>query len=86
MAWKIEFTPAALRQLKKIDPENGRRILVFLRTEITNDPRSRGKALKGALRKFWRYRIGEYRVLVRIEGDKLLVLVVRVGHRKEIYR
>jgi len=86
LTWKIDFTPAAVKQIKKLGPENGRRITGFLRDNISNDPRSRGKALKGALREFWRYRVGNFRVLVRIEEQRLLVLVVRVGYRKEVYR
>ena len=86
MTWQIEFTPAAAKQLKKIGPENGRRITDFLRKNISNDPRSHGKSLKGTLRDFWRYRVGTFRVLARIEKQKLVVLVVQVGHRKDVYR
>lgn len=86
MTWQIDFTPVAAKQLKKIGPENGRRITKFLQDNICNDPRQQGKALKGALREFWRYRIGDFRVLVRIEEKRLVVLIIRVGHRREIYR
>ncbi len=86
MAWRIEFTPAAAKQLKKLDPEKGRRITRYLQENICSNPREQGKALKGALREFWRYRVGNFRVLVRIEDDKLVVLVIRVGHRRNIYR
>ena len=86
MTWKIEFTPAAAKQLRKLGPENGRQITGFLRKNISKDPHSQGKALKGDLRVFWRYRVGNFRVLARIEEQRLLVLGVRVGHRKEVYR
>ncbi len=86
MSWKIEFTPAAAKQLKKIGPENGRRIIGFLQGDIRSNPRKRGKVLKGALREFWRYRIGDCRVLARIEDDRLVILVINVGHRREVYR
>jgi mRNA interferase RelE/StbE len=86
LTWRIEFTPAAAKQLKKIGPESGRRITEFLRKHVSIDPRRRGKALKGTLREFWRYRVGNYRVLARIEEQKFIVLVVRIGHRKEVYR
>ena len=86
MAWTIEFTPAAARELKKIGPENSRRILRFLREKAGNDPRAHGKPLRGALREFWRYRVGDYRILARLEDARVLILVVRIGHRKEIYR
>ncbi len=86
MAWTIEFTPAAARELRKIGPENSRRILRFLREKAANDPRGHGKPLRGVLREFWRYRVGKYRIMARLEDARLLVLVVRVGHRKEIYK
>ncbi len=84
--WQIEFTPVVVKQLKRIGPENGKRITGFLRKNISNDPRSHGKALKGVLREFWRYRVGSFRILVRFEEQRLVVLVVQVGHRKEVYR
>jgi len=86
LTWQIEFTTAPAKHLKEIGPENGRQITGFLRKKISQDPRGHGKVLKGALRGFWRYRVGDFRVLVRIEDQKLLVLVVRVGHRKNVYR
>ena len=86
MTWKIEFTPASLKQLKKAGPENGRRILSFLRSRVATDPRAHGTLLKGALREFWRYRVGDFRILARIEDERVLVLIVRIGHRKDVYR
>lgn len=88
MAWQIEFTHEAEKQLSKIDRQSAKRIFNFLRERIAQaeDPRSLGKALKGVLREFWRYRIGDYRIISRIEDDRLLVLVVRVAHRREVYR
>ena len=86
MTWKIEFTPAAAKQLKKIGPENGRRIIRFLQENVRSEPFKQGKGLKGALREFWRYRVGDYRVVARIEGERFIVLIVRVGHRRDVYR
>ena len=86
MTWKVEFTPAAAKQLKKVGPENGRRIVRFLQGDICRAPRKHGKLLRGALREFWRYRVGDYRILARIEDNKLVIIVVSVGHRREIYR
>ena len=86
MIWKIEFAPAAVKQLKKISPEHGKRITKYLRENVSDDPYVNGKALKGNLREFWRYRIGSYRVLTHIKSNQFIVLVVQVGHRKEIYR
>ena len=89
MAWKIEVSPVAERELNKLDAQHVKRILKFLHERLgrLDDPRSIGKALQGSrLGEFWRYRVGEYRIICKIEDDRLLVLVLRDGHRKEIYR
>ena len=89
MAWKIELDRAAVRELGKLDQQTARRILAFLhgRVATLDDPRSIGEALKGSkLGEFWKYRIGDYRVIARIEDAALRVLVVRVGSRDKVYR
>jgi len=89
MAWKVELSATAERELSKFDPQQGKRILKFLQERIArlDDPRSMGKALQGSrLGEFWKYRLGDYRLICKIEDERLLVLVLRVGHRKEIYR
>jgi mRNA interferase RelE/StbE len=89
MAWKIEVSPSADRDLAKFDAQHSRRILKFLQERVANldDPRSVGKALQGSrLGEFWRYRLGDFRIICKIEDDRLVVLVVRIGHRKDIYR
>jgi mRNA interferase RelE/StbE len=89
MAWKIEVSPAADAELKKLDPQHARRILRFLHERLAklDDPRSVGRALQGSrLGEFWKYRVGDYRLVCKIEDDRVVVLVLRVGHRKEIYR
>jgi mRNA interferase RelE/StbE len=88
LAWQIEFTPEAEKQLSKIDRQSAKRIIHFLSERIApaEDPRTAGKALKGVLRKFWRHRVGNYRIICKIEDDRLLVLVVRVAHRSDAYR
>lgn len=88
MVWKIEFDSAALKDLKRLDQTAQRRIVHYLRVRIaTNDnPRRLGKALHGDKTGLWRYRIGDYRLLCRIEDQVLTVLVIAVGHRKEVYR
>jgi mRNA interferase RelE/StbE len=89
MAWRIEFERAAARELEKLGPQSAERILRFLRDRVAplDDPRSIGQALKGErFGEYWRYRIGDYRVIGRIEGAEGRILVLRVGHRREIYR
>jgi mRNA interferase RelE/StbE len=88
LAWQIEFTPEAEKQLSKLDRQSAKRIINFLSERIApiEDPRTVGKSLRGVLREFWRYRVGDYRIICKLEDDRLLVLVVRVAHRKEVYR
>lgn len=89
MAWRVELDPAADRELSKLYPQIARRILAFLhgRVAVLEDPRSIGEALKGSkLSEFWKYRVGDYRIIANIEDGALQILVVRIGHRREIYR
>jgi len=88
MAWKIEFEAAAKRELDKLDKSVARRILKFLDQRIgkIDDPRKIGERLQGTLSEFWRYRVGDYRIICSLETDRLIVLVLRIGHRREIYR
>ena len=89
MAWKIDVDKAAAREIKELDPPVARRIFRFLheRVALLDDPRSIGEALRGPkFGELWKYRVGDYRIICRIQDAKLLVLVLRVGHRREIYR
>ncbi len=88
MAWRIEFTATAAKQLAKLDRVEAKRITSFLRERVVNgdDPRSTGKALTGSLGGLWRYRIGDYRIICEIQDGALCVLVVQLGHRREVYR
>lgn len=89
MAWKVEIAQSAEQELDKLDPQVARRILSFLfgRVAKLDDPRSMGEALKGSkLGAFWKYRVGDYRVIADIEDGALRILVVRVGNRKQVYR
>jgi mRNA interferase RelE/StbE len=88
MTWKVEFDPAARKELRKLDPPVAKRILKYLHEYVGNldDPRSIGKALKGNLDDFWRYDIDDWRIIVSIKDDKLTILAVRIGHRREVYK
>ncbi len=89
MAWKVELDPRAERELGKIDRQTARRILAFLRDRVApmDDPRSIGEALKGSqLGAFWKYRVGDFRIIADIEDAALRILVVRIGNRKAVYR
>lgn len=89
MDWRIEFDRAAERELGKLDPQVAKRILLFLQERVANldDPRSIGEALKGSrLGDFWKYRVGDYRLISSIEDGALRILVVKIGNRREVYR
>ncbi len=89
MAWTIELDRAAMRDLRRLDQQTARRILAFLRDRVgaLDDPRSIGQALKGSrLGEFWKYRVGDYRVIACIEDSAVRVLVVRIGNRRHVYR
>ncbi len=87
MSWAYRFDERALKELKKLGHQAQRDILAYLDERVTAnaDPRRFGKALKADLAGLWRYRVGDYRILCQIQDQKLLVLVVAVGHRKDIY-
>ena len=88
MAWSIEFDRAAERELDKLDPQVARRILNFLYERLAqlDDPRTIGEALTGPkLGSFWKYRVGDYRLISIIEDNRLVILIVKVGNRREVY-
>jgi mRNA interferase RelE/StbE len=89
MTWQVELSSLARKNLDDLDPQNARRILAFLSDRVASldDPRSIGEALRGSrLGNLWRYRVGDFRIIASIEDEALRVLVVRVGHRREVYR
>jgi mRNA interferase RelE/StbE len=88
LAWRIEFLPDAAKELRKLDRTAAARIIKTLEERIASldDPRAMGSALVGDHAGLWRWRIGDYRVVARIEDERITVLVVRVAHRREVYR
>ena len=85
--WTVEFDDAAAKELRKLDRQAQQEILRYLRGRIVTeeDPRRFGKPLARELAGLWRYRVRDFRVICQIEDDKLVVLVVRVAHRKDVY-
>ena len=85
--WTIEFDPAAQRELDKLDTPIARRVSKFLHERVAklDDPHQIGERLQGTLSGLWRDRVGDYRLICSLEDDRLVVLVLRVGHRREIY-
>jgi mRNA interferase RelE/StbE len=86
--WRVEFDRAADRDLRKLGSEAERLITRYLRERIAtaDDPRRFGHALTGDLKGLWRYRVGNYRIVATIEDGRFVVLVVAIGHRREVYR
>jgi mRNA interferase RelE/StbE len=87
LAWTVEFDKDALNELQKLDKTTQRRILKYLRERIATDedPRRFGRALRGTQSGFWRYRVGDYRIISAIQDDVVRVFVVRIGHRRNVY-
>lgn len=87
MTWAYEFTAEAQRQLRDLGPSAAADIKQFLDKRIRGaaDPTALGKALRGDLKGFWRYRVKDYRILCRIEAQRVVVIVVAVGHRSTVY-
>ncbi|MFN7399154.1 MAG: type II toxin-antitoxin system RelE family toxin [Sandaracinobacter sp.] len=89
MAWRIEVSDSAAKQLRKLDPQVARRILTYLRDRLAplEDPRSLGEALRGKeLGDIWKYRVGDWRIIADLDDGVMLITVIRLGNRREIYR
>lgn len=87
MAWIVEFDESAAKEFRKLDKQAQREIQEFINHRIkpSDDPRKFAKPLQHVHAKLWRFRIGNYRLICSIENKKLLILVLKIGHRKEIY-
>lgn len=89
MAWQIEFDPDALKDLRKIDKQIQIRLMGFLRSRVgaLDDPRSIGEALSGQrLGSYWKYRVGDWRIICDIQDGRIVVRVLRIGNRRDVYR
>ena len=88
MAWTVEYTDTAKGQLRKLDKQVARRIVDFMDERIAplEDPRSTGKALTGPLGAFWRYRVGDWRIVADVQDARMVILALDIEHRSTIYR
>ena len=88
MAWTVEVSDFAERQFRKLDRPVRDRLLDYLydRIEGCKNPRHFGEPLKGEMAGLWRYRVGDYRIICKLEDNRLVVVALAVGHRREIYR
>ncbi len=87
MTYRVVFTDKAKKDLKRLDRYTAAMLTGWIRKNLEgcSDPRLHGKALSGDLSDRWRYRIGDYRLIAQIQDDKILILILRVGHRRDIY-
>ena len=89
MAWIIKYAGSASKQLKKLDKQTALRVLDYMddRVAALDDPRALGKNLKGPkIGEYWRYRVGDIRVICNIVDGQMMVLVIEIGNRREVYR
>lgn len=89
MAWRVEFDPDAVKDLKKLDKQVQGRILDFLRERLArlDNPRELGEALAGSkLGNYWKYRVGDWRIICDLQDQRIVVRVLRVGNGREVYR
>lgn len=89
MTWTIEYAQSVAQDVRKFDKQTQKRIRAFLETRVASleHPRQIGKPLKGSkFENLWRYRVGDYRILCEIQDERIVVLVLEIGHRKDVYR
>ena len=88
MSYRLEFTKSYMKDFRKLDRYTRELVLAWIRRNLSeiDDPRRIGKALTGNKEGYWRYRIGDYRLICMIEDERLLILALNIGHRKEIYQ
>jgi len=87
MTYQVIYTKKAIKSLKKIDKAQQRFIIAWIEKNLigTEKPRALDKGLKGYLKTYWRYRVGDYRVLADIDDDDIKIIIFNIGHRKDIY-
>lgn len=88
MIYELKYEAKAVKQIKKLDPATRKLIKSWIEKNLLNteNPRQHGKGLTGSLSQYWRYRVGDYRILAEINDNEIIIIIVEVGHRREIYR
>ena len=88
MIYELKYEAKAVRQIRKLDPATRKLIKSWIEKNLLNtiDPRQHGKALTGTLGQYWRYRVGDYRILAEINDTEVVIIIIEIGHRREIYR
>jgi mRNA interferase RelE/StbE len=87
LGWTLEVSDEARRQLRKLDRKQADRITrVMVAIAALDDPRARGIPMTGQFSGYWRFRVGDYRVIAKLEGGRMTIYVIAIGHRREVYR
>lgn len=88
MNWAVEFSKSAEKELRKLQKPDQKKIISYLKSRIqtAENPRQFGKGLLGSFSGLWRYRVSDFRIICQIEDEKLTILVIQIGNRKEVYR
>ena len=88
MIYELKYEVKAVKQIRKLDPATRNLIKTWIEKNLlnTDNPRQHGKGLTGTLSQDWRYRVGDYRILAEINDTEIVIIIVEVGHRREIYR
>ena len=88
MIYELKYEARAVKQIKKLDPATRILIKSWIEKNLlnTDNPRQHGKGLTGKLGQYWRYRVGDYRILAEINDAEIIIIIVEVGHRRDIYR
>ena len=88
MIYELKYEAKAVRQIRKLDPATRKLLKSWIEKNLLNttDPRQHGKALTGTLGQYWRYRVGDYRILAEINDTDVVIIIIEIGHRREIYR
>ena len=88
MIYELKYEAKAVRQIRKLDPATRKLLKSWIEKNLLNttDPRQHGKALTGTLGQYWRYRVGDYRLLAEINDTEVVIIIIEIGHRREIYR
>lgn len=88
MKYKILFTNKADKALRKIDHSQRKMILSWVKNNLVDceEPRRQGKALSGGKKGYWRYRVGVYRIIAKIDDTKLIIIMINISHRKDVYK
>ena len=88
MIYELKYEARAVKQIKKLDPATRNLIKSWIEKNLlnTDNPRQHGKGLTGSLSQYWRYRVGDYRILAEINDAEIIIIIVEIGNRRDIYR